>query len=54
MQDEINSKVIAISINTGREGVRLASDFLREALRRYLAKQDRRKLRREKLTLHSP
>ena len=47
MQDEINDKVIAISINTGRDGVRLTSDLLREALRRYLAEQDRRKLRRE-------
>ena len=47
MQDEINDKVIAISINAGREGVRLTSDLLREALRRYLAEQDRRKLHRE-------
>lgn len=47
MQDEINDKVIAISINTGRDGVRLTSDLLREALRRYLAEQDRRKLHRE-------
>lgn len=46
MQDEINSRVVAIAVNTGKEGVRMTSHLLKEALRRYLADQEKAKQRK--------
>lgn len=46
MQDEINSRVVAIAVNTGKEGTRMTAHLLKEALRKYLAEQDRVKMKR--------
>ncbi len=46
MQDEINSRVVAIAVNTGKEGARMTAHLLKEALRKYLAEQDRAKMKR--------
>ena len=46
MQDEINSRVVAIAVNTGKEGARMTAHLLKEALRKYLAEQDRVKMKR--------
>ena len=50
MQDEINSRVVAIAVNTGKEGARITAHLLKEALRKYLAEQDRAKMKRVQTT----
>lgn len=47
MQDEINSRMVAISINLGRDGARLTSQLLRDAIRQFLNEQDRAKTNRK-------
>ena len=47
MQDEINSRVVAISVNTGKEGARMTAHLLKEALRKFLAEQEKAKTKRE-------
>ena len=46
MQDEVNSKVVAIAVNTGKEGARMTSHLLKEALRKFLAEQEKVKTKR--------
>ena len=38
MQDEINSKVVALIIRTGSQSARLTSHILKDAMRKYLAR----------------
>ncbi len=47
MQDEINSRVVAISVNAGKEGARMTAHLLKEALRKFLAEQEMTKTKRE-------
>ena len=46
MQDEINSKVVALSIRMGAAGARLTAHALKEAMQKYLAENERAKLQK--------
>lgn len=46
MQDEINSRVVALSIRLGAAGARLTAHALKEAMQKYLAENERAKLQK--------
>ena len=46
MQDEINSRVVALSIRLGAETARLTTHALKEAMQKYLAENERAKLQK--------
>ncbi len=46
LQDEINSKVVALSIRLGAETARLTTHALQEAMRKYVSEKDRAKLQK--------
>lgn len=46
MQDEINTKVVALVIRTGSQGIRITSSVLKAAMRKYLADQNQKKQQR--------
>ena len=52
MQDEINTKVVALSIRAGREGARLTAAVLRQAMRKYLQAQEKAKSPAQSKTYH--
>ncbi len=39
MQDELNEKVVVLTINLGKKGLKLTADFLKKAMQLYLRKQ---------------
>lgn len=43
MQDEINEKIVALSIRAGSQGFRVTSSVLKAAMRKYLQNQEKRK-----------
>lgn len=43
MQDEINEKIVALSIRVGSQGFRVTSSVLKAAMRKYLQNQEKRK-----------
>ena len=43
MQDEINSKTVALVINIGKKGVHLIADLLKAAMRKYLRDMEQKK-----------
>ena len=43
MQDEINSKTVALAINVGKKGARLTADMLKAAMRKYLRGREQKK-----------
>lgn len=44
MQDEINEKIVALSIRAGSQGFRVTSSVLKAAMRKYLQNQEKRKI----------
>lgn len=52
MQDEINSKVVAISIRAGMQGARMTTRLLQEALRKYLKAQEKTRSPAQSKTYH--
>ena len=52
MQDEINSKVVAISIRAGVQGARMTTRLLQEALRKYLKAQEQTRSPAQSETYH--
>lgn len=52
MQDEINSKVVAISIRAGVQGARMTTRLLQEALRKYLKAQEQTRSPAQSKTYH--
>ena len=47
MQDEVNEKVVALAIRAGKTGFRVTGSVLKTAMRKYLAEQEKQKMRRE-------
>lgn len=43
MQDEVNEKIVALSIRAGTQGFRVTSSVLKAAMRKYLQNQEKRK-----------
>ena len=43
MQDEINEKIVALSIRAGSQGFRVTSSVLKAAMRKYLQNQEKQK-----------
>ena len=43
MQDEINSKTVALAINVGKKGARLTAEMLKAAMRKYLRSREQKK-----------
>lgn len=43
MQDEVNSKVVAMYIRLGKSGGRLTANVLKAAMRKFLKEHDRQK-----------
>lgn len=43
MQDEINEKIVALSIRAGSQGFRVTSSVLKAAMKKYLQNQEKRK-----------
>ena len=52
MQDEINSKVVAISIRAGAQGARMTTRLLQEALRKFLEAQEKAPVPAKSETYH--
>lgn len=52
MQDEINSKIVAISIRAGVQGARMTTRMLQDALRKYLQSQQKAKSPAKSETFH--
>ena len=46
LQDEINSRVVALSIRLGTETAKLTAHALKEAMQKYLAENERAKIQR--------
>lgn len=46
MQDEINEKIVALSIRAGSTGFRVTSSVLKVAMRKYLQTQEKLKSKR--------
>ena len=47
MQDEVNSKVVALVISTGKSGMRMSASVLKAALRKYLQEQEKSRNKRQ-------
>lgn len=43
MQDEVNSKTVALSVNMGKTGMRMTAEVLKAAMRKYLQSRERKK-----------
>lgn len=50
MQDEINSKVVALSVRLAETGTRMTAAMLKEAMRRFVQENERAKLRKAQKT----